>query len=272
DDHTDKVSFTRTVSKNEVTGEIAYGDWKADKNDSQFDFVKNPELKGYRPDSSEVGKQTITPETKDMEFKVTYTPLIHSNTESKEVTETIHYVDKAGNKLADDHTDKVSFTRTVSKNEVTGEIAYGDWVAENNDSQFDRVESPKIKGYEPDKNEVGNQEVTAETGDIDIVITYYKIKNESPAGNEIPKISEPPVTKYQENINENDTINSQSTNTKNSEPSLAMQNHLTKIQENKKALPKTGDDSSNIISILGVVLTSVIGLIGVNNKKRKHEK
>ncbi|MEG2324783.1 MAG: LPXTG cell wall anchor domain-containing protein [Enterococcus sp.] len=201
-----------------------------------------------------------------------YTPLIHSNTESKEVTETIHYVDKAGNKLADDHTDKVSFTRTVSKNEVTGEIAYGDWVAENNDSQFDRVESPKIKGYEPDKNEVGNQEVTAETGDIDIVITYYKIKNESPAGNEIPKISEPPVTKYQENINENDTINSQSTNTKNSEPSLAMQNHLTKIQENKKALPKTGDDSSNIISILGVVLTSVIGLIGVNNKKRKHEK
>ncbi|WP_407856092.1 LPXTG cell wall anchor domain-containing protein [Enterococcus hailinensis] len=51
-----------------------------------------------------------------------------------------------------------------------------------------------------------------------------------------------------------------------------MQNHLTKIQENKKALPKTGDDSSNIISILGVVLTSVIGLIGVNNKKRKHEK
>ena len=272
DDHTDKVSFTRTVSKNEVTGEIAYGDWKADKNDSQFDFVKNPELKGYRPDSSEAGKQTITPETKDMEFKVTYTPLIHSNTESKEVTETIHYVDKAGNKLADDHTDKVRYTRTVSKNEVTGEIAYGDWVAENNDSQFDRVESPKIKGYEPDKNEVGNQEVTAETGDIDIVITYYKIKNESPAGNEIPKISESPVTKYQENINENDTINSQSTNTKNSEPSLAMQNHLTKIQENKKALPKTGDDSSNIISILGVVLTSVIGLIGVNNKKRKHEK
>ncbi|WP_407856093.1 mucin-binding protein [Enterococcus hailinensis] len=208
DDHTDKVSFTRTVSKNEVTGEIAYGDWKAENNDSQFDLVKNPELKGYRPNSSEVGKQTITPETKDMEFKVTYTPLIHSNTESKEVTETIHYVDKAGNKLADDHTDKVRYTRTVSKNEVTGEIAYGDWVAENNDSQFDRVESPKIKGYEPDKNEVGNQEVTAETGDIDIVITYYKIKNESPAGNEIPKISEPPVTKYQENINENDTINS----------------------------------------------------------------
>ncbi|HEM2773619.1 TPA: MucBP domain-containing protein, partial [Streptococcus suis] len=53
---------------------------------------------------------------------------------TEEVTRTITYVDEAGNEVATTFTEKVTFTRTVQVNLVTGEITYSDWTADNGDN------------------------------------------------------------------------------------------------------------------------------------------
>lgn len=71
DDHVAKpVEFTRQVSTDAVTGEKTYGAWSADQS---FDAVTSPELKGYTADKAQIDKQTVTGDSKDLEFTVTYT-------------------------------------------------------------------------------------------------------------------------------------------------------------------------------------------------------
>ena len=75
---------------------------------------------------------------------------------TKEVTRTINYVDESGTKLTytdngketkEPKTDKVTFTREAKINVVTGEITYGEWTAKDNDTTFEAVTSPVVKGY-----------------------------------------------------------------------------------------------------------------------------
>ena len=75
---------------------------------------------------------------------------------TKEVTRTINYVDESGTKLTytdngkettEPKTDKLTFTREAKINLVTKEITYGEWTAKDNDTTFDEVTSPVVKGY-----------------------------------------------------------------------------------------------------------------------------
>ena len=75
---------------------------------------------------------------------------------TKEVTRTINYVDESGAKLTytdngketkEPKTDKVTFTREAKINLVTKDITYGKWTAKDNDTTFDAVPSPVVKGY-----------------------------------------------------------------------------------------------------------------------------
>ncbi len=75
---------------------------------------------------------------------------------TKEVTRTINYVDEAGAKVTyiangkettESKTDKVTFTREAKINVVTGNIVYGNWTAKDNDTTFEAVTSPVVKGY-----------------------------------------------------------------------------------------------------------------------------
>ena len=71
DDHVAKpVEFTRQVSTDAVTGEKTYGAWSADQS---FDAVTSPALKGYTADKAQIDKQTVTGDSKDLAFTVTYT-------------------------------------------------------------------------------------------------------------------------------------------------------------------------------------------------------
>ena len=71
DDYVAKpVEFTRQVSTDAVTGEKTYGNWSADQS---FDAVTSPELKGYTADKAQIDKQTVSGDSKDLEFTVTYT-------------------------------------------------------------------------------------------------------------------------------------------------------------------------------------------------------
>ncbi|MGY0324485.1 mucin-binding protein, partial [Limosilactobacillus fermentum] len=171
DDYVAKpVEFTREVSTDAVTGEKTYGSWSADQS---FAAVTSPAIKGYTPDQAEIGSQTVSGDSSDLDFTVVYAknaPTI--TTESKTINETIHYVYKDGTTAHDDYVAKpVEFTREVSTDAVTGEKTYGSWSA---DQSFAAVTSPAIKGYTPDQAEIGSQTVSGDSSDLDFTVVYAK--------------------------------------------------------------------------------------------------
>ena len=92
---------------------------------------------------------------------------------TKVVTRTINYVDEAGakvtytvngNETTESKTDKVTFTREAKINVVTGDIIYGDWKAVNNDTTFDAVTSPVVKGYILKANQVTQDGLVTQDG------------------------------------------------------------------------------------------------------------
>ena len=71
DDYVAKpVEFTREVSTDAVTGEKTYGSWSADQS---FAAVTSPAIKGYTPDQTEIGSQTVSGDSSDLDFTVVYT-------------------------------------------------------------------------------------------------------------------------------------------------------------------------------------------------------
>ena len=124
---------------------------------------------------------------------------------TKEVTRTINYVDESGAKLTytdngketkDPKTDKVTFTREAKINVVTKEITYGEWTAKDNDTTFEAVTSPVVKGYILKANQdtqnglvstdgtsvVASTNLTAGTENQNVNVVYTKL------GSWIPKV------------------------------------------------------------------------------------
>ncbi|MDO4680162.1 MAG: MucBP domain-containing protein, partial [Aerococcus sp.] len=89
------------------------------------------------------------------------------------VTQTIHYVDQNGNKLADDVTDEVTFERTGTVDLVTGDVTYTDWKAVNDDNTFDAKVSPVINGYYADRAQVDAVTVTADMDNQEVNVIYH---------------------------------------------------------------------------------------------------
>ena len=174
EDHTDEVTFTRTVTTNLATNQTTYSEWQAKGDDTTFDEVKSPEIKNYHANKTSIDKVTgLTAESEDREVTITYSPNMIESTETKEVKQTIHYVYEDGKEAAPDKVDTVTFTRTVTTNEATGDKTYGEWQAKNDDTTFDEEKSPEIKNYRADKAKV--EEVTGLTEkseDREVTVNY----------------------------------------------------------------------------------------------------
>ena len=117
----------------------------------------------------------------------------------KEDRSKVEYTDKAGNKSTADVTDKVTFTRALKVNVVTGKIVDSNvaWTAVNGDNKFDAVPSPVAPGYilkDASQKEVAATENLIETSkDENIKVVYVKL------GSWVPKVPEgatpvPPIT------------------------------------------------------------------------------
>ena len=126
---------------------------------------------------------------------------------TEEVKRTITYTyaddvadtSKRGTDAALKHETTVSFTRTATVNQATGEVTYGDWTAVNNDTTLEgKTELPVITGYvatgdvESSKNDVAN--VTATDKDIVEKVVYKDLGKYVPVvpdGTTPPSITDP---------------------------------------------------------------------------------
>ncbi|WP_454910360.1 mucin-binding protein [Streptococcus infantarius] len=169
--------------------------------------------------------------------------LKHQNiqsTEAKTVTETIHY-QGAGNQTPADNTAQVTFTRQVSVDTVTGEKTYGSWSA---DQSFAAVTSPVIKGYTPDRAEIGSQTVSGDSSDLDFTVIYTKDAPTKPVNPSQPTTLAKPVQ--------------------------AGQATATNFVDQR--LPQTGETDQQHMMLSGLLLlamSSVLGLFGMTKRQRK---
>ena len=263
------VEFTRQVSTNAVTGEKTYGAWSAEQT---FATVTSPAIKGYTPDQTEIGTQTVSGDSKDLDFTVVYTkdaPTV--TTETKTVNETVHYVYKDGTTAHDDYVaTPVEFTRQVSTDAVTGEKTYGAWSAEQT---FAAVTSPAIKGYTPDQTEIGTQTASGDSKDLDFTVVYTKDAPAKPGNPSEPIIptkpgnpnSSQPGNPFQPSNATNNGVINTSTNTGSKVNNGAV---------NSPELPQTGENNSQsqTTSFVGILLAtfgSLLGFLGI--KKRRND-
>ncbi|MGV0167795.1 mucin-binding protein [Furfurilactobacillus sp. WILCCON 0119] len=93
--------------------------------------------------------------------------------DTKQVTQTVHYVYEDGTTAAPTVTDTVNFTRTMSVNTVTGEVTPGSWVADDGKTTFETKVSPAITGYTPDQAAIAEVlNVTADSNDEVHTVVY----------------------------------------------------------------------------------------------------
>ncbi|WP_443093603.1 mucin-binding protein [Lactiplantibacillus pentosus] len=289
DDYVAKpVEFTREVSTDAVTGEKTYGSWSADQS---FAAVTSPAIKGYTPDQAEIGSQTVSGDSSDLDFTVVYAknaPTI--TTESKTINETIHYVYKDGTTAHDDYVAKpVEFTREVSTDAVTGEKTYGSWSA---DQSFAAVTSPAIKGYTPDQAEIGSQTVSGDASDLDFTVVYTKDAPTKPVNPSQPTTPAKPVNPSQPTMPAKPVNPSQPTtptkpvnpsqpttpikpinpsqSTTPVKPVQAGQAAATNFVDQR--LPQTDETDQQHMTLSGLLLlamSSLLGLFGMTKRQRK---
>ncbi|MFR3286079.1 MAG: mucin-binding protein, partial [Enterococcus casseliflavus] len=261
-DKTDTVTFTRTVTTNEATGDKTFGEWQAKDDDTTFDEVSSPEIDKYNADQKTVDKVVeLTAESEDREVTVTYSPNMIESTETKEVKQTIHYMYEDGKKAATDKTDSVTFTRTVITNEATGDKTFGEWQAKDDDTTFDAVKSKNIDGYTADVTTVKEQTgLTVEDEDRELTVTY--IKNPT----------EPTDPSKEPSNTPNDQTNPEVTTSSTDKEPTTKVPETTKTATSEKILPKTGEQATpyGLYGGVALVVASLLGLF-MKRSKRKSE-
>lgn len=223
---TQTVTYTRTVSTNQVTGEVTYGEWTTDNN--TFEAVTSPTVNNYSTETTSVDGATTTPDSQAETVTVTYQPAIAQSSETKVITRTIKYVDANGTEIASPVTQTVTYTRTVSTNQVTGEVTYGEWTTDKN--TFDAVTSPTVANYTTKTTTVENGTITPDSKAETVTVVYEFITPAPlPAGNSDMPLSTTP--------------------------------------SNRKVLPSTGEASSSIALALGSILLALLAMVGWKKKR-----
>lgn len=94
---------------------------------------------------------------------------------SRTVTRTINITYPEGKKPADaedTYTDSASFTRTATRDKVTGQVTYGEWTLASGNAKFDKFTAPEVANYTPSTSEIAAETVTADSPDTTYNITY----------------------------------------------------------------------------------------------------
>jgi hypothetical protein len=148
---------------------VVYPIWGIDSNNSNPtpDDIKNYAFVSENITSASWDDDSSVDQKFEIHVKHTYSTV----KDQKTVNETIHYVYGDGSKAADDVVNSATFTRENVKDNVTGDVTYGDW-SEN--QMLDAVITPQITGYTADRMLVPAKVVSGDASDTDVTITYSK--------------------------------------------------------------------------------------------------
>lgn len=295
---TNWVKNDNSIIKGPTTSIVKAGDTY-----TTYPLANNEIPKGYKLEKTTGDATKGTTGAYNINVTYVYSPDAPTEvSDSKTVTETIHYVYADGKTAKPDYTASKTFTRKGEKDAVTGDVTWGDWT---NTQTFDAVKSPDITGYTADKKEIPAKSVDANSKDIVETVTYTAVAVPEPIIPEKPVTPTPEPTVPQKPTTPEPT-SPQKPVTSVPEPQPDIQKPITTIPESqtkpvvfekniesfkqtsthdlgntqpmfeKKAqierkLPQTSEDNSTKIeiSVLGLV-GIVLGLFGLSDRKRKN--
>jgi LPXTG-motif cell wall-anchored protein len=239
-DKTETMTFERTITKDLVDDKLSTAsDWTPA--DGSFDEVTSPIFENYsEPSILVVGAVTgLTSASEDIVETVVYKSKTEEVSENKAVNQIIHYIYEDGGKAAPDSIDRVSFARSGTKNLAAGETEWNDWLAENEDTSFEAVNSPEIAGYTADKTSIAETTgLTAESADKEHTVTYRKDSVTAPPSKEKPGTPVKPIAA-----------------TKQSQP-------------RKAVLPSTGEKKTSAV-VIGAALAASAAVLATLSHLRK---
>ena len=231
----DDTTNTTLEDKKDLASGDSNSEVKPETQTTYDQIVAGYEAKGY-----EVVTKEALPEKFDTDITVDQNVTIHLKhkteaiKEEKKVSLTVRY-HGAGDKTPPNHVEEAVWTRTVTKDKVTGEIIdNGTWVSDK--SKYAEVTSPVIEGYTADILVVAAETVTQDNIVKDV---NYTVKPQKPSNPETPGNPDP---KTPENLSGN--------------------------KDKQKALPSTGLNNTNNLTVLG--LLSIIATFGIRIIKKKH--
>ena len=138
------------------------------------DTIENYEGQNYELVSDSTKGNNVVFDHDDSTDQTYEVHLTHNTTpisDSKTITETIHYVDEQGNKVFDDHQASVNFTRSGQHDQVTKTDHWNGWQPGESQS-FTAVKSPEKAGYTPNIVTVEAQTVTPSSDNIEKTVVY----------------------------------------------------------------------------------------------------
>ena len=237
------------------------------------DTVKKYTDKNYEFVSSTYPTDGVTFGKEEQVFEVHLKHKTEAVKEEKKVSLTVRY-HGAGDKTPPNHVEEAVWTRTVTKDKVTGEIIdNGTWVSDK--SKYAEVTSPVIEGYTADILVVAAETVTQDNivKDVNYTAKPQKPSNPETPGNPDPKTPENPDPKTPGNPDPKTPGNPDPKTPENSDPKTP-ENSDPKTPENssgnkdkQKALPATGLNNTNNMTVLG--LLSLIAAFGIRSIRKK---
>ena len=205
----------------------------------------------------------------------------------KTVTRTI----KVNNpdRMVDTTTQQVNFNRTKTIDEVTDEvISYGNWtLATGSAKDWGQFNVPQLDGFISyvDGNaakEVAEENVTADTADVTVEVTYKNSGNNTTSGDDGNHNTNPGDNdNHNTNPGDNDNHNTNPGNnnginngTQNGNGNKTVNTNVTDNgngdngQSNKQALPQTGNTKNNA-AVAGLGLAGLLAMLGLGGLKKK---
>lgn len=218
--------------------------------------------------------------------------------DKKTVTETIHYIYEDGRTAHPDVQQILTFTKTVTKDLVTGKEVSSSW---DDPQTFSAKVSPKIEGYTSDIEKIAAITVQHDSDDIERTVVYKKkpvqpekpvqpdkpaqpdkpVQPDKPAQPDKPTQPDKPVqpdksVKLDKLVQTEKPVQTESKKSVQSgkvssikKQSVAATNQPT-LATKKRTLPQTGTHTNNI-SLIGLALSTVSVLLGLAGSKLKRK-
>ena len=150
------------------------GDYGSQETYQTADTIQNYQSQGYVLVNDAYPSQGLiySRANKGLTYEVRFQHATSTVSEEKAVLQTIHYLYENGEKALEDHVNSLSFSRTVTTDQVTKEITRGTWQALNGNT-FEAVTSPIIIGYTASEKQINRMKsITADSANVEVTVTY----------------------------------------------------------------------------------------------------
>ena len=271
------VTLERTYTGVTGSDEKEYGPW----NTRQWDAFTAPELVGYTALPASVDESEVTFESLDAVVDIYYRaddPAIVSGEEEKTITRTINVHLPSGE--VQTTTQPVTIKRTYTSVAGSDTKKYGEWTT----GKWDAFTAPELAGYTALPASVDEVKVTSESLDA-VVDIYYRADvpvlpatpvdptdpstPTNPVDPTDPSTPTTPVTPTDPSTPTNPvdptdpstpTINVKNNISNELASGSKVEDEVDATTDSQEKLPQTGNKSSVIYSIFGLILTSLLGV------------